>query len=63
MKKQDLRELATGELIERIDAEKQNLHMAKLNHSVSPVEDNSTLRKARRNIARMKTILNQKNSK
>lgn len=63
MKKQDLRELATGELIERIDSETQNLRVAKLNHAVSPVEDNSTLRKARRNIARMKTILNQKNSK
>ncbi len=63
MKKQDLRELATSELVERLAAEKQSLKMAQLNHKVTPVEDNSQLRKSRRQIARMETILNQKNSK
>ncbi len=63
MKKQDLRELAVSELVERIDAETKELRIAKLNHQITPMEDNSQLRKSRRNIARMMTILNQKNSK
>ncbi|MFI3287680.1 MAG: 50S ribosomal protein L29 [Rikenellaceae bacterium] len=63
MKKQeDLRELAASELVERIEAETKELQSARLNHQVTPLEDNSQLRKSRRNIARMKTILNQKNS-
>ncbi len=63
MKKQDLRELATSELVEKLETEKQNLNIAKLNHAITPVEDNSQLRKSRREIARMMTILNQQNSK
>ncbi len=63
MKKQDLRELAVSELIEKIEGETANLRAAKLNHHITPMEDNSQLRKSRRQIARMKTILNQKNSK
>lgn len=63
MKKQDLSELATSELVERLETQKHNLAMAKLNHAVTPVEDNSQLRKDRRQIARIKTILNQNNSK
>ncbi len=63
MKKQDLRELATSELIERIESETTALRTAKINHNITPMEDHSQLKKNRRNIARMKTILNQKNSK
>jgi large subunit ribosomal protein L29 len=34
----------------------------KLNHAVAPLENNSQIKAARRNIARMKTVLRQKES-
>ncbi len=60
MKSAEIKELSVSELTERIDAEKSNLSRMKLNHSVSPVENPTTIRKNRRNIARMLTILRQK---
>lgn len=60
MKTSEIRELSVQELQERIDAEKAALLSLKLNHSVSPVENPATIKNARRNIARMLTILSQK---
>ncbi len=51
------------ELTERIEAEKANLAQMKVQHAVSPVENSSLIKKSRRDIARMLTILGQKNSK
>ena len=59
MKTPEIRELSTKDLRERIETEKANYVRTKLNHTISPVEDTSTLSKARRNIARMLTILSQ----
>ena len=60
MKTAEIRELTVAEIEERIDAEKNNLLRSKINHAVSPVENPTTLRKARKDIARMLTILAQK---
>ncbi len=60
MKTPEVRELSTKDLRERIETEKANYVRAKLNHTISPVEDTSKLSKSRRNIARMLTILSQK---
>lgn len=60
MKTSEIRELTVGEIIERVEAEKQNLLKAKLNHAVSPAENSTTITKLRRDIARMLTILRQK---
>lgn len=60
MKTSEIRELTVAEIEERIDAEKANLLRQKFNHSVSPVENPTTLKKARRDIARMMTILAEK---
>ena len=60
MKTAEIRELTVAEIAERIETEKTNLLRAKLNHAVSPVENPTTLKKARRDIARMMTILAQK---
>lgn len=57
MKTSEIRELATAELTERIDTETAKYENMKFNHHVSPLEDNSQLKKARRDIARMKTEL------
>jgi large subunit ribosomal protein L29 len=62
MKTSEIKELSVAELQERIDAEKENLTRMKLNHTVSPIENSSEIKKSRRDIARMLTILRQKNS-
>ena len=56
----EIRELTVAEIEERIDAEKNNLLRMKLNHAVSPVENPTTIKKTRRDIARMMTILAEK---
>ncbi len=60
MKTSEIREITVADLKERIEAERVNLRSQKLNHAVSPVENPSTIKKARRDIARMLTILRQK---
>ena len=60
MKITEIRELATAELQERLDAEVANYTNMKFNHHVSPVEDNSQIKKLRRTIARMKGELRQR---
>ena len=60
MKTAEIRELATEELAERIQTEEANYIQMLLNHSVSPLENPSLIKAARRNIARMKTILHQR---
>ena len=60
MKTSEIRELSAAELAERIEAEKANLLRMKVNHAVSPVENPTLIRMARRDIARMLTILGQK---
>ncbi|MBE6208635.1 MAG: 50S ribosomal protein L29 [Rikenellaceae bacterium] len=62
MKTSEIKELSVAELQERIDAAKENLTRIKLNHTVSPIENSSEIKKSRRDIARMLTILRQKNS-
>ncbi len=60
MKVQEINELSVQDLQERIDAEKANLNSIKINHAVSPIENSTTIRKSRRNIARMLTVLRTK---
>ena len=62
MKTSEIKELSVAEIQERIDAEKENLNRMKLNHTVSPIENSSEIKKSRRDIARMLTIMRQKNS-
>jgi len=60
MKTQEIRELSAKDLKERIETEKTNLLRVKMNHAISPLDDLSQIKKARRNIARMLTVLSQK---
>ena len=60
MKTSEIKELTVAEIAERIETEKANLLRMKINHAVSPVENPTALKKARRDIARMLTILGQK---
>lgn len=60
MKIAEIRELPTNELAERIETEVANYTQMLLNHSISPLENPSQIRKLRRTIARMKTELRQR---
>ena len=60
MKVTEVREMSIADLRDRIEIEKQNLDTMKLNHAVSPLEDTSKFRKTRQDIARMITILAEK---
>ncbi len=60
MKTSEIRELNAAELAERIDAAKAELNRLKVNHAVSPLENAAVMKKARRDIARMLTVLGQK---
>ena len=63
MKASEVREMSIADLRERIEIEKANLETMKVNHTISPLEDTSKISKARRDIARMMTILAEKESK
>ena len=60
MKIKELRELETKELAERLDAEVAKYNQMKLNHAITPLENPSQIKVARRDIARMKTELRQR---
>ncbi len=63
MKSAEIKDIATKDLVERIAAEKARLEKLKVQHAVSPVENPSIIKKNRRDIARMLTILRQRNAK
>ena len=60
MKAAELRELTIKELEERIDNEQNLLTKQKLNHAISPLDNPQKIMETRRNVARMLTVLRQK---
>ena len=63
MKSAEIKDLSTKDLAERIETEKAQLAKLKVHHAVSPVENPSIIKKNRRDIARMLTVLRQKYAK
>lgn len=63
MKTSEIKDLSVKDLEERIAAGKEQLATLKVQHAVSPVENPSIIKKNRRDIARMLTILRQKTAK
>ena len=63
MKIAEIKELTIKELLERLQAEQENLTRLKMNHSVSPLDNPLKIRESRRNIARMKTVLSTRDVK
>ena len=57
MKNSEIRELATAEIIERIDTEENMLARMKMNHAVSPLDNPNKIPQTRKIIARLKTEL------
>ena len=60
MKTNELKGLETKELVEKLDAEVAKYNQMKLNHNITPLENPSLIKAARRDIARMKTELRQR---
>lgn len=60
MKISEVRELSTSEIGERIIAEKARLDQLTLQHSVSPLDNPAQLRFVRKDIARLKTVLRER---
>ena len=60
MKISEVREMSVADLRDRIALEKANLDTMRINHAISPLEDTSKFKKTRQDIARMITILAEK---
>lgn len=60
MKSSEIREIPTKELQERLETAQANYEQTLLNHSISPIANNSSIKLDRRDIARMKTELRQR---
>ena len=60
MKKQDLSQLSTNDLREKIQEQVETLNKMTFNHSISPVENPLKIRVTRREAARMKTELRKR---
>ena len=60
MKIKEVRELETKDLVEKIENVEEALTKMKLNHQITPLENPAQIKAARRDIARMKTELRQR---
>jgi large subunit ribosomal protein L29 len=60
MKTSEIQELSKAEIIERISTEQDSLTRMKMNHAITPLENPQVIVRVRKNIARLKTILHQR---
>ena len=60
MKIKEVKELETKELVEKLENAVAHYNQKKLNHNITPLENPSEIKVARRDIARMKTELRQR---
>lgn len=60
VKKEDIKEFASDELVEKIKEGKARFKKMKFNHTVSPLDNPLSLRFVRRDIARLATELRKR---
>jgi len=60
MKTSEIIELTDKEILERIQLETDTLLRLKMNHAVSPLDNPLKIQEARRDIARLKTMMRQR---
>ncbi len=60
MKMTELKGVETKELVEKLETEVAKYNQMKLNHAITPLENPSQIKASRRDIARMKTELRQR---
>lgn len=60
MKAKEIRDLTTQEIVARLKSEGDKLLKLRLNHAVSSIESPSEIRETRKMLARLKTILTER---
>lgn len=60
MKVTEIKELTSKEIVERLQIEKENLVRLRMNHAVSPLENPQKIKESKQDIARLKTILRER---
>jgi len=60
MKTSEIQELSKAEILERIQTDQDSLTRMKMNHAITPLENPQVIVRVRKNIARLKTILHQR---
>jgi large subunit ribosomal protein L29 len=60
MKQQEINELTTPEIREKLATEKDRLVTMRLNHAISPLENPQLIKAQRRDIARLMTELRKR---
>ncbi len=63
MKIGTIREIPENELAERLEAEVAKYQQMKLNHSISPLANTAEIKDLRRTIAKMRTVLRERELK
>jgi len=60
MKISEIKEMTTKEIVEKIQLEKENLVRLRMNHAVSPLDNPMKIKESGKNIARLKTVIRQR---
>ena len=60
MKKEEIKELSTQDLTERLEKAQAEYLQVKINHAISPIDNPASITRDRKMIARMKTELRQR---
>ena len=60
MKIAEVRELTSKEIAERIQTDALGLNKMELQHSISPLDNPTQIKELRRDIARLKTVLRER---
>lgn len=63
MKTSEIKELTVKEIVEKLQVEKENLVRLKLNHAVSPLDNPMKIKVSKKDIARLKTVLRERELK
>jgi large subunit ribosomal protein L29 len=63
MKTSEIKELTVKEIVEKLQVEKENLLRLKLNHAVSPLDNPMKIQVSKGDIARLKTVLRERELK
>ena len=60
MKLNEVRELSTKEVAERIQTDSNRLDQLIIQHSISPLDNPTQIKDLRRDVARLKTVLRER---
>jgi len=63
MKTSEIKELTIKEIVEKLQVEKENLVRLKMNHAVSPLDNPMKISVGKKNIARLQTVLRERELK